>query len=775
MRDAGLKPDIPLGPFEGALIAAYTTKSRSSKLHARRECSSIRAEAHVQLVPLNADVITRMCGECAVWGRWARPGTALDLFLRVFWGYGLSSELDRYTTSDPDDDLTDEDIANAAGALQRHTAEEPEEGDDTGDWRAKYDARDLRDSRVIPEWCRAVDSLLDAAMPVARYPWLKPWAGKRLGQKAKRVEELRQHAVSLLDADCVKAAAAVQRMARPELPVDDAAFAVLGTSAEARRALENFWSKWQRVASSGRLDAGEYDWPVHELADTMGRKRKGRDELSKRARQMLSDWASTAITEASSPANQAERLLAVTIPARQEPGEQPRPLDRHLDAWDLGVLSLHTVAADWATRTFLLKVPQIVAARLLSDRWTFVCVECDGDPADTSAYEGILEALAEKQAEHSGHSAFLPGVLDDTPVSERRPVALAEVRALRGVLDANRQLFVVCSGDGIEVLPLIRIEERCEKGNWSGILLAEAEGLPSGLVQPQLDAACAVRSDDPSTWESRQEARYKEPRDPQFGQYLGMEAGLEELQRHTGFYADPGRELERSLRVLALLRGVHDLRQVDDDGYDLRTCVVPREVWRGLLVEEHLDLRPFMPEEESSSRAKGLGLPLGALAGAQVYTTNADPGAYGKGHSLFCQHARDDRGITSGYFLLTLQDLVARRDLDWCSKCAGYSLRRLTEDQTAYYRCAHRLVRIGRELHAELQGNGRSAVDLDAVNTDIDEIFQWVRGHDEYMTYAEHERVDNVVTDMAHNVSLIQRYRQDGWPNSGNVLPFGRK
>ncbi|WP_326769337.1 hypothetical protein OG978_36560 [Streptomyces sp. NBC_01591] len=30
-------------------------------------------------------------------------------------------------------------------------------------------------------------------------------------------------------------------------------------------------------------------------------------------------------------------------------------------------------------------------------------------------------------------------------------------------------------------------------------------------------------------------------------------------------------------------------------------------------------------------------------------------------------------------------------DFDWCSKCGGYAIRRLTDSQLSYYRAAHRL------------------------------------------------------------------------------------
>ena len=88
------------------------------------------------------------------------------------------------------------------------------------------------------------------------------------------------------------------------------------------------------------------------------------------------------------------------------------------------------------------------------------------------------------RAKETGYGAFVPGALDDTPVSGRRPVALAEVRALRDVLDDRCQLFVAFSlSNGVEVLPLARVEKRCRDG-WHGTLLAEAGDLPVSLIEP---------------------------------------------------------------------------------------------------------------------------------------------------------------------------------------------------------------------------------------------------------------------------------------------------
>ena len=43
MRNEGLTPDVPLGPFEGILITAYSAASKDAKLHASRNCTRLKA------------------------------------------------------------------------------------------------------------------------------------------------------------------------------------------------------------------------------------------------------------------------------------------------------------------------------------------------------------------------------------------------------------------------------------------------------------------------------------------------------------------------------------------------------------------------------------------------------------------------------------------------------------------------------------------------------------------------------------------------------------
>jgi hypothetical protein len=711
VREGGLTPDIPLGPFEGTLVPAYAA-AKAGRLHARRDCPRLRTDHVSELkVQLNEISIERMCAECTRWGRWALPGTALGMYLEIVSGYGLPYQLDSYTEPDLDDFVTDREIADAAALLHRGEHPSSEAAGDAGEqsdedeWDAFRAARELRDSRIVPQWCSAVESLMEAAEKVARYPWLGPWAGKHLNLKSKYAEVLRQQAAQLLNPGALIVASSAHRMLMPEAPDDDTAFAALGGSSDVRRALQSLWYEWQLQVSHGWLVPHEYDdLLIRKLGERLGNKRKGRDELNERARQLLNTWAHAAVA-ATEHECKADQLVVASIPPgdRERDGSRP-PLGRQLTKWELGILIMFTVAADWATRTFLLKVPLAIADRILADDSTLSCARSAGDPSDKNAYEDLLVTSGDARLAKAGHSAFLPGVLDDTPVSQRRAVTPSEVKALREALDERRQVFIVCSvTNGVEILPLAMVEQRCKTG-WTGILLAEAGDLPSSLFAPQLSAQMPGNADDEngdissSVWNDRQ----LPSEHPEFGEHLGGAAGERKL-RWMHLRGDDIRLLERNFRIFTLARGVHDLRMLDYES-DSGVPAVPRDVWLAvLLVREHLSLRPFWPGAAEDAWNSGLGLPLSVLADLQIYTTNADPKIAGKGHSPFCQHA-PGRGVRHDDFLLTLEEVMRRSDLDWCSNCGGYALRRLSDEQISYYRAAHRLLDIDQALTRELDG-----------------------------------------------------------------------
>lgn len=768
MREEGLTPDVPLGPFEGMPVTAYAAQGLTARLHASKDCARLKAGQVRELrIPLDASMIRRMCADCALRGRWARPGTALDMFLQVFRGWGLVHDLGQYAAADPDGDgePTDSEVAQAAERLHAQAQEiagDPD-SEEAGDG-SLGEAINLRDALAM-DWCQAAKSLLDAAGPVARYPWLREWASERLDLKRQRIETISQRAAQLLDHGALVAVAAAAQMKQPELPVSEPAFAVLGTQREIESALLGLWHEWHRRVSH-RTDKPDAQWYLsYSLGDMLGSKRKGRDALRRRAAEMLTSWAEESLDTAARQETGLDRLVLATIPDKDPQDRGPTFLHEQLSRWEIGVLIVHAVAADWATRTFLLRVPALIAERLLADQSTLASAECAGDPADTGAYATMLASAAATLTKEAGHGAFLPGTLDDTPVAGRRPVTLAEVRALRGVLDECRQLFVACSvNGGVEILPLEQIEKRCENG-WSGILLAEAGDLPSALIEPAL----AQLGETPAGDSGDTRERYVHPREKEFGQQLGADAGMCLLRGHFGD-RDDGR-LERELRVLALARGMSDLRQLDG-GHDSRS-LVPQAVWRALLTDAHISLQPFRAADSGEPGDGGLGLPISPLANVQVYTTNADPRVEGKGHSPFCRHARGNyEGITKSYDLVTVADLLSGPEPDWCSQCGGYALRRLNNSEVGYYRVAHILLDIEQELTQEMYTRGGRRIDLVVMRAGLSDASQWLRG-DSYpgpLRAGDAWRVQDVIRNLQEKAELINRYHQDGWPDDGTVI-----
>jgi hypothetical protein len=181
------------------------------------------------------------------------------------------------------------------------------------------------------------------------------------------------------------------------------------------------------------------------------------------------------------------------------------------------------------------------------------------------------------------------------------------------------------------------------------------------------------------------------------------------------------RKVEFILRVLAIVRSAPDLRAVGERNTSRRT--VPWQVWRALLSPRPLDVDPFVPPEARSPFYHGgLALPLSILAPIQLYSTNLDP-AYGKGHSPYCAHARGhSEQVDSSYSLFTFADLVRLSSPDWCSKCGGYAVRRLTDPQLDYYRSAHRLLQIHDDIVHYEQKSSFTQPTRESIELIVDEL-----------------------------------------------------
>lgn len=83
-----------------------------------------------------------------------------------------------------------------------------------------------------------------------------------------------------------------------------------------------------------------------------------------------------------------------------------------------------------------------------------------------------------------------------------------------------------------------------------------------------------------------------------------------------------------------------------------------------------------------------------------------------------------DRGVSRHDDLLTLEQLLRKEDVDWCGKCGGYAVRRLTSAQVAYYRAAHRLHNIATTLRGD-QPPIHYALDTSALISELDELATW--------------------------------------------------
>lgn len=675
---AALTDDIPFGPFENVPVRAYAARSKQARLHSDRECSSLRGVDVVELsVPLTASSVKRMCAGCAQSPRWARPSTSLGVFLEDLLGVGLLHELSRYTVDELADDLEGHDVSHAAALLR--SGEWPGDEEDEEALEAYEEARFVRDALLLPLWLGAAESLFAAHRMIARYPWLSDWASPRLAAKAAYAEELRSAFGGTIVPGNLADAAAVARLAQPELPVGRAEFAVLG---DARRALNDLWKRWQSEASSRWTRLEEHtsaQWSV--LNTAMGKKRKGRPEAEQALDGLISEWTTAAralIGRSSAP---PDRWLIATVPTPEARRARSAELVQLLPRWHVGVLAVHTVAVDWRCRTALLRVPDLVGQVLLDDG-VLRCEQLDrpvGDPA------AILEGRSD------GHraAALQPGVLDDGPVAERRLISPVQAEAL-GETGAARQLFLVQSAAGVEVVHLDAIAARDDPG-WRGVLLMSADDLPRSLVEPWLAEI--------TSWDEN--SRF----DP-----LGTQDGEHQLVRLS--YRGP-REVEADLRALALARIAPDLRTINTEyGRSVRWSVL-----RALLSPHQLDLTPFRPQrEERTHRRSGLDLPLAALTHVQLYTTNAHAG-YGKGHSPYCSHAHRQDRLDRSYDLLSAAELLALQESDWCSKCGGYAVRRLDDAQLRYYRSAHRLLWISQELDRREPGG-----DVGDLRSELDEV-----------------------------------------------------
>jgi hypothetical protein len=533
--------------------------------------------------------------------------------------------------------------------------------------------------------------------------------------KERYLTVLRSQATLFVDPAGLLTAAAVATMEEPQLPCNDKAFTVLGTAADITRGLRSLWGRWQREAADGWDRPDKHSWIVHYLVDGISSRRKGRDQALAAATALLANWVDRAQQTAAAAGAAPEVLVTVTLSDAAEAeklyGRGRKWLDG-LGAWELGVLITYLAEADWGGGVVTVRVPELIADRLLDRRSPLACTPHQGAPSSAEADSDRSAAAAD--------GPIGPGIFDDTPIAERRPLTAGHLQALRAASGHADQLYLVFSAEqGAEVVPLTALEERCRKG-WQGIIVAGASDMPGHLIEPW-KAPTLHKSDGASDQAPPSVAHTRDHRDPSFGEHLGVDDGLRAMERRS--YSDD-RDREHSLRCLAMARGVKDLRTLDG-GYDRdgrRSPAFPYAVWHALLAMSTVDLRPFRAPGEDRWDS-GSGIPLAPLADVQIYTTNADPLVQGKGHSPDCRHA-GDRGVSRHDDLLTLEQLLRKEDVDWCGKCGGYAIRRLTSAQVAYYRAAHRLHNIATTLRGD-QPPTHYALDTSVLISELDELATW--------------------------------------------------
>ncbi|MYW01839.1 hypothetical protein [Streptomyces sp. SID3343] len=74
---------------------------------------------------------------------------------------------------------------------------------------------------------------------------------------------------------------------------------------------------------------------------------------------------------------------------------------------------------------------------------------------------------------------------------------------------------------------------------------------------------------------------------------------------------------------------------------------------------------------------------------------------------------------------MTVVDFLGRDDFPdhWCANCGGYATRRLKDTQLSYYRAAHRLHTITRQL--DRRRHRHQDVDSDVIKASLDELADW--------------------------------------------------
>ncbi|MFG2858882.1 hypothetical protein ACGFZ9_51755 [Streptomyces mirabilis] len=222
-------------------------------------------------------------------------------------------------------------------------------------------------------------------------------------------------------------------MGTPDLPAEDPVFALLGTPTAVAQELTSLWRRWSRQAADSWEHPREHGHLAYDLVRGISGRRKGWDAALERAQELVAAW--TLALRAGAAGEQDERMLLVRLPEQglNNPLGRDEVFLSSLSEWELGVLACWATDADWEGLTVTVRVPEPVAARLLSQ------------PSALSCLTPEQAATAQDTAPQVPVEAMGPGVFDDTPVSERRAVTAGDLRALRTISRDVDQLYLVLS------------------------------------------------------------------------------------------------------------------------------------------------------------------------------------------------------------------------------------------------------------------------------------------------------------------------------------------
>ncbi|WP_314242017.1 hypothetical protein [Streptomyces sp. DSM 40907] len=248
---------------------------------------------------------------------------------------------------------------------------------------------------------------------------------------------------------------------------------MLGDSSRISTGLNALWRSWQYSAERGWEGPESRSVSRYDLVHGIRPDKNGHAEALEGAARLIQSWEDEARAGAAATDSTPTVWVTARLPeATEEPSRGGAPgVPEGLDRWTLGVVVTWTVTADWGRRTLTLRVPALVADRLLDPSGSLACEPGGSEAVATEAGQGQPDSVR-------------PGVLDDTAVFDRQPVTPAHLRALRNFSYAAGQLYIVFStSGGAEVLPLDAIEKRVAQG-WLGVIVAGASDLPESVISP---------------------------------------------------------------------------------------------------------------------------------------------------------------------------------------------------------------------------------------------------------------------------------------------------